>query len=366
MDFAAFRNLGDDGQRKLAMTVTRGAIWAFAFAALATCARAPRHEPHLLPVVESPIPLPPGFGLPPTPQDNPLTLAKAELGRYLFYDRRLSHNQTQSCASCHQQRLGFCDGRAHAIGSTGEEHRRNTMSLANVGYRHPLTWADPNVQTLEQQVHVPLTNRDPVEMGMADNFDELVARLRADPRYVRMFRDAFPDQRDPITIDNVARALASFERTLISAGSPYDRLVLYGDSNALSESAWRGRRLFFSKRLACASCHGGPDFARPPEGSVFQNTGIYDSADKFRVVSLRNVAVTAPYMHDGSAATLADVIDDYAAGGRAARLQHRKPSAGVAVRPFSITATEKRDLIAFLESLTDEDFLTNPHFSDPW
>jgi cytochrome c peroxidase len=251
-------------------------------------------------------------------------------------------------SSSHQQRLGFCDGRAHAIGSTGEEHHRNTMTLANVGYRRPLTWSDPKIQTLEQQVRVPLTHHDPIELGMDGHFDELVARIRSDDRYLRMFAAAFPDQRDAITIDNIARAIASFERTLISAGSPYDRLVLYGESNALSDAAWRGRRLFFSARLGCPSCHGGPDFATPADGDVFHG-------GEFRVASLRNIAVTAPYMHDGSAGTLANVIDEYAAHGR-------KPL----LRPFRITEDEKRDLIAFLESLTDARFLSDPRFSDPW
>ena len=196
------------------------------------------------------------------------------------------------------------------------------MSLANVAYRQPLTWSNPKVRTLEQQVLVPLTNHDPIELGMDGHFDELLARIRGDSRYVSLFSSAFPDQNAPITIDNVARALASFERTLISAQSPYDRLVLYGDSNALSASAWRGRRLFFSQRLGCGSCHGRSD-----------------------VVSLRNVAITAPYMRDGSAPTLSDAID-----------HSRK----------KITAEEKRDLVAFLESLTDCTFMVDPRFSDPW
>jgi len=322
MDFAALRDRGRVGRRELVALIFRRGLLVCAVTLAVTCARAPRHQPHFLPVIESPIALPPGFPAPPTPPDNPLTLDKAELGRYLFYDRRLSLNQTQSCASCHQQRIGFCDGRPHAIGSTGEEHRRNTMSLANVAYRRPLTWSDPKIMTLEQQVLIPLTNHDPIELGMDGHFDELLSRIRADDRYVRLFAVAFPGQREPISIDNVARALASFERTLISAGSPYDRLALYGDSNALSDSAWRGRRLFFSDRLACASCHTRSD-----------------------VVSLRNIAMTAPYMRDGSAPTLSAAID-----------HSRK----------RITAEEKRDLIAFLESLTDESFLSNPRYSNPW
>jgi cytochrome c peroxidase len=345
---------------------------------LAACTSAPRHEPHFLAVVQSAIPLPPGVLPPPTPPDNPLTVARAELGRYLFYDRRLSWNGTQSCASCHQQRLGFTDGRPRAVGSTGEEHFRNSMTLTNVAWRRPLTWANAAMRTLEEQALVPLTRHAPIELGMDGHLDELLARLRADRRYGPLFAAAFAGDPDPVTIANTARAIASFERTLISANSPYDRLVLRGDSDALSQSAWRGMRLFFSERLRCSSCHGGFDFDAPAAGPVFRNTGLYgrprDRGEgasrgfnaRFRVPTLRNVAVTGPYMHDGSTVTLSDVIDDYAAGGRAARLGHHRPARGVDVRPFHITPEEKRDLLAFLESLTDEAFLSDPRHADPW
>jgi hypothetical protein len=220
---------------------------------------------------------------------------------------------------------------------------------------------------------------------MAGNYDLLLARLGRDPRYAVMFASAFAGEKAPITIDNVARALASFERTLISARSPYDRLVLGGDSNALPAPAWRGMRLFFSPRLRCSICHGGIDLSSPANGQQFQNTGLYDrkmyrSVDpglsarsgrradlgKFRIPSLRNVAVTAPYMHDGSTPSLSQVIDDYAAGGRAARLSGKRPERGVAVKPFPITAAEKADLLAFLESLTDDAFLSDPRYANPW
>jgi cytochrome c peroxidase len=363
-------------------TVRRLFSW-LTVALAAACVRAPRHQMHLLPIISAEISLPPGFGAPITPPDNPLTVAKAELGRHLFYDRRLSYNGTQSCASCHQQRLAFTDGKAHAVGSTGSEHYRNTMGLTNVGYRRPLTWADPEANTLEQQVFIPLTNRDPVELGMADHFDEILQRIRNDDTYEGLFAAAFPGDRDRVTMVNIARALASFERTLISGASPYDRLVRYGDSKALSPAAWRGMQLFFSPRMACSSCHGGPDFGTPQSGPPFANNGTYalypardrglanksgrrGDVGKFRIPSLRNVAVTAPYMHDGSVSTLSDVIDDYAAGGRAARLSHRKPGRAVGVRGFEISPEEKRELLAFLDSLTDRQLLTDPRFEDPW
>jgi cytochrome c peroxidase len=324
---------------------------------------APRHVTHLLPRFTSVVPLPPGFPPPPAPPSNPLTLEKIELGRHLFYEKRLSANGTQSCGSCHQQRLAFCDGRAHAIGSTGMEHSRNTMSLVNVGYRKPLTWANPSVVTLEEQVLIPLTNQHPVEMGMAGRLEELPRRLAKDERYRRMFAAAFPNQRTPITVTNIARAIASFERSIVSAQSPYDRLLRYGDSHALSPAAWRGSQLFFSSRAGCGACHGGRDLATPTDKAIFQNNGLIASPAKFRIPSLRNVALTAPYMHNGSVATLAEVVDDYAAGGRAARLGGRSRFANV--HAFQATAAERRDLVAFLESLSDSSVTADPRLSDP-
>jgi cytochrome c peroxidase len=353
-----------------------------------SCATAPPpySRPRFLPLFTSAIPLPPRFAPPPTPADNPLTIEKIELGRHLFYDRRLSANRTQSCASCHQQHLAFSDGRRVAIGSTGNAHFRNTMTLANVAYRLPLTWADPDVRTLEEQVLVPLTNHAPVEMAMRGRLDELLARLSEEPRYAPLFAAAFPADEQPITITNVARAIASFERSLVTADSLYDRLVSSDEAAALSPEAWRGMRLFFSARLGCSSCHGGTDFATPASPPLFRSNGLYDFRDrraaprdrgladkggrrrdagKFRIPTLRNVALTAPYMHDGSVDTLAEVIDDYAAGGRAARLSGQKPRRAD-IRAFTITEDEKRDLLAFLESLTDRSLTTTARFSNPW
>ena len=338
---------------------------AFLLAATAIFAggEPPQHVPRLLPVIRSPIPLPPGYRMPPAPASNPMTLEKIELGRHLFYEKRLSANETQSCASCHQQQKAFTDGRARAIGSTGMEHTRNTMSLVNVAYRRPLTWANPAIVTLEQQVLVPLTNEHPVEMGMKGRLQELPRRLAKDPMYQRLFAAAFRQDRKPITMRNIARAIASFERSIVSADSPYDRLVHRGDSSALSEEAWRGRQLFYSKRARCSACHGGSDFGTPA-GSRFQNNGFTNSRARFRVPSLRNVALTAPYMHDGSVRTLAEVVEDYAAGGRVARLTG-KQSRTANVRAFDATPEERRALVAFLASLTDESVLTNVRFSEP-
>jgi cytochrome c peroxidase len=347
------------------MRTRAAACLAAGILTISVCGTAPpRHVLHLLPDTTSVIPLPPGYLPPPAPQSNPLTEEKIELGRHLFYEKQLSANGTQSCGSCHQQQLAFCDGRSHAIGSTGAEHFRNTMSLVNVGYRRPLTWANPKVVTLEQQVLIPLTNEHPVEMGMSGRLDELPRRLADEEKYQRMFAAAFPSEPAPITVENITRAIASFERSIVSADSPYDRLARYGETRALSPEAWRGFQLFFSARVGCGACHGGPDFATPAVGAVSRNNGLSDSREKFRIATLRNVALTAPYMHDGSVATLAEIIDDYAAGGRAARV-NGKVSRYSNVHAFEATAEERRALVAFLESLTDESVTTNPRFSDP-
>ncbi|MEO8036982.1 MAG: cytochrome c peroxidase, partial [Acidobacteriota bacterium] len=268
-------------------------------------------------------------------------------------------------------------------GSTGADHFRNTMTLANVAYEPTLTWADPRVRNLEAQVLVPLTNEHPIEMGFAGHREELVARLRRDEQYERMFSDAFPDVAQPITLSNVAKAIASFERTIISGRSPYDCLVHDADSAALSPSARRGMQLFFSERLRCSSCHGGFTFggsAVTAEGNegpppAFHNTGTFDGrgtdrglatisgrrrdVGRFRAPTLRNVAITAPYMHDGGMETLGQVIDHYAAGGPP------RPGQKVELQPFVITSQEKRDLIEFLQSLTDVELLTDAKLGDP-
>lgn len=336
--------------------------------------------------------LPRGFPVPRVPPDNPMSEAKVDLGRRLFYDPRLSANRTQACATCHRPEKAFTDGRAHALGSTGEMHRRSSMSLANAAYPVSLTWAGEEPSRLEDQVLIPLLGTQPVELGMGGREAELVERLAGDPDYRSRFQAAFPDAARPVSVANVARALACFERTLVSGDSPYDRLVFQGQSDALSDSAWRGMRLFFSERLACSRCHAGFNFSgpvdyeglpRPPEPR-FHNTGLYDvdgkgaypAADtglreatgrrrdmgRFKAPTLRNIAVTAPYMHDGSLATLEEAIDHYARGGRAGGASRwRSPL----VRGFAIGADERSDLIAFLESLTDRTFLADPRHADP-
>ena len=235
---------------------------------------------------------------------------------------------------------------------------------------------------------------------LAGRWPEVVDRLISDPATVAAFADAFPDAADPVTLENVSRALASFERTLLSGRSAYDRLRNDDDQTALTPAARRGMGLFFSERLTCSACHGGFAFASPvvhaltgPASPAFHNTGLYNLDGKggypaantglfrhthrrrhmgrFRAPTLRNIELTAPYMHDGSVATLADAVQHYARGGRLmvdgllagdGKLSPRKSSL---VAGFTLTAGEQADLLAFLRSLTDRAFIEDERFSDP-
>ena len=340
--------------------------------------------------------LPQGFPTPLTPEDNPMSRAKVELGRHLFYDKRLSGNQTQSCASCHKQELAFTDGRARGLGSTGKAHPRGPMSLANVAYSTSLTWANPLFamgvlpEPLERQTLIPIYGDAPVELGIKSQ-TELVERLQAYVRYPELFQAAFPDEDEPVNPQNIGRALAAFERVLISGDSAYDRFI-HGDDDALTASEKRGHALFTSDELQCSQCHAGFNLSEHVhyrgEAEItlrYRNTGLYnvdgkgaypapntgvfdvtmdpDDMGKFKVPTLRNVALTAPYMHDGSIKTLDEVIDHYAAGGRNGR---DNPLKDPLIHGFTISADERQDLIAFLGSLTDDAFITNPAFGDPF
>lgn len=323
---------------------------------------------------------------PPVPEDNPMSAAKVDLGRHLFYDARLSADGTVACASCHDQARGFTDGRATAVGIGGETGQRNAPGLANVAYLPVLTWANPMLDRLEVHALIPMFGTSPLEMGAAGQEAAIFATLAADPYYATAFPQAFPDQEGTITLYTVTRALATFQRTLISVTSPFDRQTYGGDKTAMSAAALRGQELFFGEKLECYHCHGGFNLtdnlvtsnSRMPE-KAFHNTGLHDPVPaggegiatftlrpedmgRFRTPSLRNVAVTAPYMHDGSLATLSEVLDTYAKGGRFPDVAQKDPL----VAGFYLNAQEKADVIAFLESLTDETFLTDPQFSDPW
>ncbi len=326
--------------------------------------------------------LPPGFPRPAVPADNPMTPAKVLLGRYLFYDVRLSFNGRESCATCHRQELAFTDGRAHAVGTTGEQHPRSSMSLVNVAYAPALTWANATLTSLEEQALIPMFSDKPIELGLKGHEAELLAAIRGEPVYKDLFPQSFPGETDPFTIGNMTKALAAFERSIVSMRSPYDRYRWGSDQSAISDSAKRGEIVFSSERARCFRCHGGWNFSggvrfeggaeraaffntglndyKAPNQGLFEQTGRAEDTGRFRVPSLRNIAVTAPYTHDGQLATLNDVIAHYEAGGIG------QPNRTPILRPLNLTEAERHDLIAFLTSLTDEELLHDPRWSDPW
>ena len=337
--------------------------------------------------------LPPGAPPPRVPAENPLTPAKAELGRSLFYDKRISLNATQSCGSCHRQELAFTDGKAAAVGATGESHRRGAMTLVNVAYGEVFNWSNPTVRSLEQQALTPMFGTHPIELGVPERGAKFLRLAMSDPVYRELFSRAYPGEPQPFTIRNVMRAIACFERSIVSAGSPYDRYHFGQDENAISAAAKRGEILYFLDGAGrCFRCHGG--FTLGGSDARFHNTGLYNlngllsypapnvgiyehtknpaDVGKLKAPSLRNIALTAPYMHDGSIASLPEVLEHYVAGGRTvsrganAGVGSRNPHKDQLIHEFFLTDQNKMDLIAFLESLTDERVIHDRRFSDPW
>jgi cytochrome c peroxidase len=352
-------------------------------------------------VVEYQWGLPAWVPKPIVPATNPMTAAKVELGRYLFYERRLSVTGTQSCASCHIQYRAFTDGKLVGVGATGEHHPRNSMSLANIAYNSVLTWANPLMTKLEAQGLVPLFGEHPVELGMAGKEQEILNLLQTDDRYQLLFKKAFEASKTEINLNNMMKAIASFERSLVSFNSPYDHYRYGGDPNAISASAKRGEALFNSEKLECFHCHSGINFSDStvherlafPE-IAFHNTGLYNidgqgayppnnsgtyeitsqprDMGRFKAPTLRNIELTAPYMHDGSVATLADAIAHYQVGGRTIKsgaysgIGSANPLKSNFIAGFKLTDSDQQDLLAFLRSLTDLSFTQNPAFSDPF
>ncbi|CUU00846.1 cytochrome c peroxidase [Candidatus Thermokryptus mobilis] len=321
------------------------------------------------------------------PPDNPITPEKVELGRKLYFDKRLSVDNTVSCATCHDPKFAFTDGKKVSEGVKGQKGARNAPTVLNAMFYEEQFW-DGRAKTLEEQAKQPIIN--PIEMGMPDH-DAVVKKLKGIPEYVDAFKKVFGGE---ITIDRIAQAIAAFERTLLTGNSPFDRFIA-GDQNAISESAKRGWQLFQGK-ARCITCHefnrsnpfftdnkyhnigvamnqeGFAELARKAEllvkeGKLDQRkldelalNPAYSELGRFLVTfnpkdigafktpTLRNVELTAPYMHDGSEATLLDVIEFYNRGG------NENPNLSGEMRPLNLTDQEKQDLVEFLKSLTGE------------
>ena len=283
------------------------------------------------------------------PKNNLPSVAKIELGERLFYDPALSSDYSTSCASCHEPSIAFADSVPFSIGAKGRRAQRNSPSIVNVGYM-PHFMAEGGVKNLELQVIAPIEN----ELEMDFTVIEACKRLNDLPAYREAFRLVWQDSATPFTL---TRSIAAYERTIVGGTSPYDSF-LKGDEKALTSSAENGMDLFFSDRLGCVGCHSGvllTNFEIENNGldSIYEDKGKYrltlskEDQGKFKVPSLRNVALTAPYMHDGRFETMAEVIHHYESGGAP------HPNKSVKLKQFELNESERADLISFLESLTD-------------
>lgn len=297
------------------------------------------------------------------PADNPLTQEGVALGQRLFFDPILSKGNKLSCASCHLPKGAFTDNKALSVGVRGKPGRRSSMSLMNVGYIHTGLFWDGRAATLEEQALAPVED----SLELHEDWDNVVAKLQQHDTYPDLFRQAFGIKKPKaITKELVAKALAQFERTLISADSKYDRVV--AGKETFTESEQRGYQIFMDEanglpEAECGHCHAPPlfttneyqnnglenvtnldDFPDKGRGEVTGNRG---ENGKFRIPTLRNIALTAPYMHDGRFKTLKEVIEHYNSGG------HHSETKNPNVRPLYLSKQDKADLIAFLRTLTD-------------
>lgn len=312
------------------------------------------------------------------PPDNPMTEEGVALGRMLFYDPILSSDSTMSCASCHFQEHSFTDAQATSEGVLGMRGTRSSMALVNLAFNAKGFFWDGRAATLEEQALFPV--EDHLELN--EEWVNVEEKLRRHEEYPVLFREAFGiDRKSQITKDLVVKAIAQFERTMISANSRYDQVV-WLNNGWFTDAEERGRKLFFFEEAqsidhpGCSHCHFDPlftdnnyknnglddvdnltDFDDLGLGGV--NDNIYDNG-KFRVPGLRNIALTAPYMHDGRFQTLEEVLEHYSSGG------HGVENEDVNIRPFELTEQDKSDLIAFLNALTDTTFINNPAFSNPF
>jgi cytochrome c peroxidase len=299
--------------------------------------------------------LPRGFPIPFVPADNPMSAAKVALGQRLFFETRLSVTGNYSCASCHDPARSYTDGRARAVGATGAVMAHSSMALINVAYNLSYGWQHPEISSLEAQMRQPLFNRHPVEIGLAGREREVRAALAADATYSQQFAAVFGGA---ISIARIIDAIAAFERTLIAGHSAFDAYVFEGQHEALSPVAKRGMALFFSRRIGCAGCHSGFNFsgnwrdrAGPTGKAGFADDGL--GAGRARIPTLRNIALTAPYMHDGRFATLDAVLDHYERVGKlpsSAQGGRRDPR----LKTFTLQHHEREELTAFLGSLSEQ------------
>lgn len=323
------------------------------------------------------------------PQKNIVT-AKTALGRWLFFDNRLSYNQQKSCGSCHDPKFCFSDGYRTSAGTDGFNVQHNAPSLINVVFLPNLTWADSSIHELGQQMLHPMFNEGPRELGIKGHESLVLSQIAADPYYQKAFKEVYPNQPAPIQLANIINAIVAYETTLTSFNSKYDQ-YLKGDKKALNTQELAGMKLYQSDRLQCATCHDKPTLSQQQD-LVYANTGLYniegnypledqglfefthkkEDRGKFRIPSLKNVLLTAPYTHNGSVETISDMIDIYAAAGRNIKDGPFKgdgskhPNKSHLIKGFQLSSSEKQQLLAFFNALTDTSNLHVAHWKDPF
>ena len=316
--------------------------------------------------------------------------SKIQLGRHLFYDTKISFNQTKSCASCHDPQFAFSDNYRKSVGAEGENLRRNAPSLINAKYLKAFTWGDSTIHEFTEQMDFPMFNEHPKELGWTNHELEIMKRFEEDKFYQGLFRNAFPTAKKPFTIAHFQMAIAAYENQLVANNSAYDQYIK-GNKKAMNQKAIKGLALFNSAKLGCANCHSLDVFQQK---LLYVNTGLYNlDADgsypandqglyeisnnnidkgKFRVPSLKNVLLTAPYAHDGSIETIDQLIEAYARGGRLIQSnenngdgyknKHKSPL----IKGFTLSTDERIELIEFLNALTDTSYLRNKLLMNPF
>jgi cytochrome c peroxidase len=324
--------------------------------------------------------------------------AQINLGRHLFYDTKLSLNQTKSCATCHDPKFAFTDSYKRSTGIYGDNLQRNSRPLFNLTTQYYFTAADSTLHSLEAQMNNPLFRQHPLELGLYGKEQEIVNRLMQDATYKKLFKKAFPKAKDSINFTHIKKAIAGFVSSIQSYNTKYDQFVK-GNTTLFNKNEKAGMQLFFSNKTNCSKCHGGNNFDQPTvQGDngvieLYFNTGIYNvdgkggypvtdiglmeytkqpiDMGKYKVPTLRNLIYTTPYYHDGSENSLQAVIEQYNTGGRTITVGVNKgdgsknPYKHDFIKPLGLSAIEKQQLFLFLNTLTDSSLLQNKKWTAP-
>ncbi len=320
------------------------------------------------------------------------SIALTELGQHLFFDKRLSFDESISCSTCHNPELAFTDGYKVSVNSKAESLLRNSPSLLNINHRTNFNWANPNLNSLIDQMQRPLYGTHPIELGVRINENKILDRIMKQKVYQKLVKKVYHQSGQKINTTLIEASIALYITNLQSRNSRYDQFLNTKDSSKLSKQEWRGHQLFHSDSIECNACHGGLDFFEPDRGPDFANIGLYncngsyperdrgvqnetknsDDNGDFRIPTLRNIAITAPYYHDGSEESLERVIHNYENTGRNITYgdcqgdgaQH--PNLNGRLQKFTLSNEDRMALISFLQSLTDTSYLKNRNFVNPF